>query len=536
MVVTKPAPNGGLNGRDGLAAMPENDAVVLTNWIPDAGGVRCRRGFREWATNFPGGEEVQSILPFFSASATYPTGAFLASPTIMPGKLYAATKTAVYDITSSTDAPVSVLALSGTDQAGRIYTTMLANTAGSYMLCTSEDDGYFYTDGTTVSQPVMGAGAGQVANVDPTKFVHLLVWKRRAWFVERDSTSAWYLATDAITGAATKYDFGPLMKKGGHLSYLANWTIDAGEGIDDFLVAVGSNGDVMVFKGTDPASAATFALVGTWNVGQIPVGRRAYCQYGGDLLIASADGIFPISFVTRGGASSLVASSSEYTSKIRSKIGPALRSTFTSYGWELFLHPAERLMMVNMPALGVYKDMQFVMNTTLNQWCSFQNIPIVCMGTTGGFAFAGTADGRVLLLFSSFFDNVPYGSSVGDSIYGVIQPVFNSFDTPAMTKVFTMLRPHFIGAAEPGLLLSVAVDYIPHSVVHYPAYSLTGLSTWDSAKFDSSTWQSGGYDSFSSWRGVGAVGSSGAAVLETACVGDTVLTAIDYQYIPGGPF
>lgn len=534
IVQTKPAPIGGLNARDSLANMPETDAVELINWIPDAGGVRARKGFREWAKNMPA--EVKSLMAYFAPTTTFPAADFLTSPTVMPGTFFCATDSNIYNITTSTDAPASSKALSGTSQAGWISSTMMSNAAGTYLICASEADGYFHYNGTVWTPVVMGGGAGQVSGVNPNTFVHINMWKRRLWFVQKDTTKVWYLPTDSIAGAANAIDFGPLFKLGGHLAFTCNWTIDAGEGIDDFLVGVSSNGEVAVYKGTDPASSSTFGLVGVWKIGQVPVGRRGYTQYGGDLVLLGADGIYPISYVTRGGAGLLQATGQEYSSKIRARLGPALRASFTTRGWDMLMHPTERMMLVNVPNSRGYRDAQFAMNTTLNQWCVFQNIPINCLGGTGGYAFAGTIDGRVLILFADLLDEVEYDDDEsGAPIYGVVQPAFTSFGTPAQQKIFTMLRPYFISLERPGLGVSVAVDYQISNSREYPATPALSASRFDSALWGSARWSAYSGVPFSDWVGIGGIGSAACALLQTATYGDTVLSAIDYMFTPGGP-
>lgn len=533
VVISRPAPNGGLNARDSLSSMPDNDAVELINWIPDAGGIRCRKGYREWATNLLSG--VQAVFPYFSPTDAIPGGTFLTTPTVMPGKLFAATKDSIYEVTTTTNAPAISRALGGTTYSGWFTTAMLTNTAGSFLLAVSEDDGYYRYNGAAWVKLTLGAGANQVANVDPALFAHVLVWKRRAWFVQKSTTKAWYLATDAIEGAATAIDFGPLFKHGGSLAYLATWTIDAGEGMDDFLVAVSSNGDIAVYKGTDPAAASTFSLVGTWYVGQIPVGRRGACQYGGDLVIVSSEGIFPISYVTRGGAGLLVASSQEYSSKIRARIGPILRGSFSTRGWEMMLHASERLMLVNVPPLASHPQTQFALNTTLNQWCQLADIPVACMGQTAGYAFAGTADGRVLILFTNFYDNVPYSATVGSGIYGVIMSSFSSLGAPALNKIVHMVRPHFVGAARPGVIVKVAVNYQTPDIREYPSFSVGSSSLWDTGLWDSARWTSLTGTHFGDWAGAGGVGVAATAFIQTACAGDTLLTSVDYMHQVGGP-
>lgn len=533
-VATRSAPVGGINARDGLAAMPELDAVDLVNWIPDTGGIRCRKGYSEWAINFPGAVAVEGIAAYFAPNTTFPGGAFLSTPTSMPGKLFAATKTAIYDITNATNAPVSVKALSGADTAGWISSVMLTNSAGSFLLVCSEMDGYFTYDGTTWTKITLGAGASQVSVVDPTTFVHVTLWKRRAWFVQKNTTKAAYLPVDSLYGAAASFDFGPLFKHGGHLSYIANWTIDAGEGVDDLLVVVGSNGDVLVYKGTDPTSATTFALVGSWFVGQIPVGRRAYTQFGGDLVICSADGIFPISYVTRGGSEFLVASAKEYSSKIRPLIGADLRSSFSIRGWQMLLHPSERILVIGVPDYGSIVNRQWAMSTSLSAWCRFANIPAYCYGSTAGYAFAGTLDGKVLLLYTGYYDAVAYGASVGNGIAGEVYPAFSTFDAPALIKQFLMVRPTFVSASEPSSLTGISVDYkiaTPTGATPYAA--LTG-ALWNTGIWNTSLW-AGSTVTFGEWESVGDYGFSGAAAIRTSCIGDTVLAAIDYMYQVGGP-
>lgn len=534
MLEVTPAPIGGLNARDTLANMPATDAVELINWIPDGYGVRARKGYREWATNL--GAAVRSVFSYFGPSSTYPTGAYLSAPTQMPGNLFAATDDDIFDVTSSTDAPVSSKSLSGASMAGWISHTMLSNTAGSFLLCASEADGYFYYDGSTWTTPTMGGGAGQINGVNPNTFVHVSLWKRRAWFIQKDTAKAWYLPVDQITGAATAFDFGPQFKKGGHLAFLANWTIDAGEGIDDFLVAVSNNGEVAVYKGTDPASSATFSIVGTWQIGQIPIGRRGYCQYGGDLVLIGADGVYPISFVTRGGAGMLQATGQEYSSQIRARLGPILKTSFTSRGWDMLLHPTERLLIVNFPDVRGYRNSQFALATTSNKWCQLQDIPSVCYGSTGGYSFAGTADGRVLLLFSDLLDDVKYDDAdSGFPIYGVVLPAYSSFNAPGQNKIFTMVQPHFLSVARPSILASILVDYAPFSIQSYPTPPQVEFARFDNARWDQSRWNSAKGTEFAEWVGVGGVGGTGAALLQTACVGDTTLIAIDYMMNPGGP-
>jgi len=519
---TRAAPIGGLNARDSIANMGETDAVRLINWIPDTYGVRCRRGFKEWAINFPADAAVTSILPYFSATAAYPLGDFLTAPVTVPGKLFAATDAGIYDITTSTNAPALVMALSNVFNSGWFSHAMFSNAAGAWLLACSEVDGYFTYDGATW----LKRGA-EVTGVDPAKLVHVNVWKSRAWFVERNSAVVWYLPAAAIVGLAKKIDFGSQFRRGGHLAYTASWTIDAGEGVDDFFVAVSSNGEVLVYKGTDPDAAETFALVGRWPVGQIPVGRRAYSQYGGDLVIASTNGITPLSMVTRGGSDLLSTTNKEYSSKIRSLIGGALRSSFTLRGWQLSLHPTERVFICNSPDHEGVKNSQYVMSTSVNEWSLFNGIPIICLGSVGGYMFAGAPGGRVLILFSSLYDETKFGETRGEAVRGEIIPAYSYFDSPILKKQFMMVRPSFISVSQPSFLADIVVDFDFSTPLGTPVFSVEIPAIWGAALWGGAVF-GGDATPFAEWITVDGLGVAGALAMVTSAVGDTTLASIDY--------
>lgn len=526
-IASIPAPVGGLNARDSYASMPPTDAIALVNWLPDTGGVRCRKGYVEWATSFPSNNEVQSIFGYFAPGTSFTAAEFVPQPSSVPGKLFAATKAAIYDISTSTNSPTSVQALSGGTYSGWISHAQISNSAGTYLLVCSEVDGYYYYNGTTWS-------AGGTTGLVSADAAFLTVWKRRIWLVEQDSMSAWYLPANAVTGAATEFDFGPVFKTGGKLEYLASWTIDAGEGVDDFLVAVSSLGDVAVYKGTDPASAATFALVGTWQVGPIPVGRRGFVQYGGDLLILSSQGVFPLSYITRGGAGLLQATGKEYTSKIRAAIGKDLQYSFALRGWQLMDHPSERIMLVNVPNYTQAQSKQYAMSTVFNEWGTYQDVPIYSMGKHAGYAFAGTRTGKVLLIATGALDNVAYGTSTGDSIRGVIIPAFSTFELPALQKHMKLVRCNFLAEESPTIAVNVNVNYSLRSPTTTPTPDAPTNALWDTAVWDTAVW-GGEQIPYAVWAGVNGMGFSAAATLVVESVADSILTSIDYVYEPGGP-
>src|SRR5690606_31868092 len=111
---------------------------------------------------------------------------------------------------------------------------------------------------------------------------------------ERNSMDLWYLPVSSIAGAAEAIPMGQIFRRGGHIVTVQTWTVDAGEGADDMLVILSSNGEVAVYQGYDPTDASAWKLVGVFYLGR-PVGQRPCIKFGGDLLIICEDGVFPLS-------------------------------------------------------------------------------------------------------------------------------------------------------------------------------------------------------------------------------------------------
>lgn len=518
---SSPAPLGGLNVRDGLNIMQQTDAVALVNWIPQQYGVRLRKGWTRQSIGF--GAPVRTIMAY------QPDREITAEH-----KLFAVTDGNIWDSTTPTDTPASVFTLTGDPNYGYMSSVMFSNIAGNFLLACSHQGGYHIYDGTSWTKPVAGTGVGEINGIDPNDLVTVTSWKRRLWFCERESTTVWYMDTDSITGDITAFDVGPFMKSGGKIAFIANWTIDAGEGIDDLLVIAGENGDVLIYKGTNPDSASTFALVGVYQVGRLPIGRRGFTDYGGDLLILSDRGIQPMSYVTRGGQSLLRASSIDYLSKIQPRISD-LVSQFSQFrGWTMRVFPRENLLIVTVPVEVNGTFQQYALYTNTNTWTLLQGIPSNGSGAIlNNDIFMGTDDGEVIEGFSGFLDDVAYGATEGFGIQGVIQPAYSYFNMPGMNKSFSMVRPSFLSVVRPAFSAQMVTDYRYTAPTAPAAFANDGDSLWDVGVWDSSMW-GGELNVYDDWRGVGAIGYAGSLVISTNCVGDTFLASIDYMYEPGG--
>ena len=295
--VTLPAPVGGLNTVSPASAMPASDVLWAYNVIPSEMGLSSRPGYAEHCTGLTGGAvpAVREVLPFQGSTAA-------------GNRLFATTPTGIWDVTTASAAPTQVLAFAtpGGD-AGWGVSQSQVTAAGHFLVYADEVNGlHVYTESTGLWAKVAeGAGVGEVSGVDPGDLVHVVVWKKRLWLTERNSTRVWYLDAGAVFGAATAFDFGQQFREGGTLVGCWSWTYDGGSGLDDSLVARSSGGDVAIYQGTDPTSAGTFGLKGTWALAPPPAGRRICSDAGGDLLLLTRSGIRSVTVEYEGLAAGL---------------------------------------------------------------------------------------------------------------------------------------------------------------------------------------------------------------------------------------
>lgn len=465
-----PAPMSGINSLDALSMMQPTDAIFAYNLLPGRFGLRVRKGYREWVTGMTGGA-VRTVMPF---NDVVESGA--------NDELFAVTPTGIWDVSASTDTPTQVVTFaSSTGNSGWGSWVNFTTAAGQFLCHVDEVNGYRTYNGTAWT---LRAITTDITGVDPDDFVFVTSWKERLWFVERDSASAWYLPIGSITGAATEFNFGNKFKHGGHLIGLYNWTIDGGEGVDDYLVAISSGGDVVVYKGTDPDFASTFALHGQWYVGDLPAGRRIASSFGGDLLLINRNGVVPLSQLINGRD---VADNSIYvTRRISQLIRSEISQTVDDRGWEVSLVPGEDLFFVSAPKRTGYPHIQFAQNLTNKAWGVFRDLPYVSGAVSGGLLYFGDSDGT-LYTYSGSLDAVDLAGTSFSAIEFSMLGSFQHYGIPAKQKRVQFIRPAFLADGEP--VYSVKALYDFHlAESDSPSGTPESGSAFDTAIWDVSVW------------------------------------------------
>ena len=542
----------GINARDPMVSMPPGYAFNLINAVPEQYGIRTRKGYSEWMSAV--GSEVgpvHTIMVYYPATATpaaamagllnvLPMSKMFMSSVVTPlttfgGKIFAARGADVYDVTLGGDGSL-VSPETGISGATAFWSWLnFQNSAGAFLVAVNDGGGYAYYNGTAWATPTAGAGPGQIDGVDPADFVHVTEFKKRLWFVEKDSTKAWYLDVGAITGTATPFDFGEQFTKGGHLVALSNFTVDAGIGIDDYLVAVGSEGDVVIYKGIDPDTAATFNLHGVWQVGPLPRGRRSVSQRHGNVHILSQLGLIPVSKL-------LAMTDQVELTKISAShyIDPLIARLMQDYsgqvGWQIVDVPKEEMLLIGIPyAAASLGGDYFAMKVTPNNnaWTILRDTTYTALANVDAFCFAGTSDGRVVLAFNGALDNAISGSSLGEPIICECTPSYQPLGDPVNSKRILLMRPTLLASRNPIIRFTILTDYEPPAPLLVPTLPSVIYDLWDEGIWDLALW--GGIQSpIKKWLGARGEGTAATPQIMYAAGGDTMLTSIDLWVEQGG--
>lgn len=521
-VKSVPPPVGGLNYAAAINGMAPEDAIALDNWICTRFGLSIRGGWYEHASTLVA--PVRSLLPWVGATGT-------------GDKLFAATDAGIYDVTTGGAGPwTAVFNLSAEVGAGTLQSLNFSAAGRNYLICCSEKDGYHRYDTTDGWVKVAsGGGAGQLAGVDPDALVQACAWKRRLWFVERDSASIWYLPVLAVAGTAVEFDVGPQLSKGGHVVAVVNWTMDAGEGMDDHLVILGSEGDVVIYKGTDPSDATKFGLVGVWEVGRLPSGRRCVSQNGGDVLIVSSYGLSPLSTLVKGGKTATEVDPRNFVSRIQEVLRKDVQ-TLTGDGWEITAYESEALLLINCPATTDARNKQYALDTHSLRWSTFSGIPAIAFAEFGGALYFGTEDGQVCVALSGELDRVLIsgGTAAATYIQATMLSAFNYFESPGQLKRWLMVRPTFVAPKKPGVAVRMNGDFDSTLPAGIPGFAGFSAYKWDTAKWDTAKW-GGKVRTYQPWLGAEGTGYAGSLGMTVVGAGGTRLSSIDFMIEAGGP-
>lgn len=162
-------------------------------------------------------------------------------------KLFAATETAIYDVTEPADELVPPTALVSSLTGGDWFFVNMQTSGGNYLVGVNGKNAPLEYNGLAYTASAL-TGAG----LNPATLSHVWVFKNRLFFVQGGTTKFWYLPVGFKSGTLTSFSLSGVFKNGGSLLYGQTWSTDAGDGLDDYCVFVSNLGEVAVYQGTDP--------------------------------------------------------------------------------------------------------------------------------------------------------------------------------------------------------------------------------------------------------------------------------------------
>ena len=551
------SPIGGWNARDSLAEMNPLDAVELVNWFPTPSDLTLRKGYSRHSTGITG--QVDSLMNYagvssqklFAAAGTTIYEATTSPATAVltvtndrfqhvmmstaggdflvacngqdPTLLY--NGTAWLKIANTTTAQtISTITRGGTGNLTATLTTAVAhglitgnqvtisgatesNYNGTYIITVTGTTTFTYVMATAPSANATVVGTYNIlgiTGVDSSTFIHVNLFKNRLWFTQKDTMKVWYLPVDSVGGAAEAIDFGGIARNGGYLQAMGTWTLDAGQGADDYAVFVTNMGEVMVYNGTDPTTAETWALKGVWQLGQT-FARRCFFKWSGDLLLLTQDGLVPLASALQ---SSRLDPRVNLTDKIYWAISQAATAYSTQFGWQINYFAAENMLILNIPTDSGWE--QYVMHGITKAWAKFTGINASCFEVHNDRMYFG-GSGFVGKYYDTYADN-------NTNIIATVQQAYSYFESRGQLKRYTMIRPIFLTSGGiPTIAAGVNIDFdtqnVTGSVTFNPATVVAG--TWDSSVWDDANW-GGGLQVSKVWQGVTGIGYAAGVYMTVA--------------------
>jgi len=569
-----PSPIGGWNARDSLANMSPTDAVTINNWFPTPIDITFRKGYSKYSTGITG--QVSTLMNYssptgnklfavgttviYDASTSTATSVFTGltnnklqfiSLTNSGGSFLIACNGAdpvlvyngtfwSYVATTSTAQTILTITKSGTTATlttafahglvtGNQVTISGASSIeynGNFRITVTGTTTFTYTMASTPAANATVVGTYTVlgiTGVNSNTFINVNLFKNRLYFTQKDTLNCWYMPVQSIGGAASQLDFGGIARNGGYLQAMATWTLDAGEGADDYAVFVTSNGETIVYLGTDPSSALTWALKGVWQLGQTFT-RRCFFKWAGDVLLLTQDGLVPLASALQ---SSRLDPRINLTDKIYYAVSQAASQFYNLPNWQISYYAGENMLILNIPTTTGME--QFVMHTITKSWGRFTGIEAYAFQMSNQNMYFG-GNGYV----GKFWDT---NADDGKNITGQVQQAYSYFDTRGQQKRFTMVRPMLLtDNGVPNVLCNVSTDFQEQnslSAVQFNPNSIT-IGVWDANLWDQANW-GGNLTLNKDWQGVSGIGYCAGLNLSIASQGIEVhWTSTDFVMETGG--
>ena len=481
--VSIPAPVRGWNARDSLANMPEDFAVSLDNMFPNLTSCDLRSGYESHSTG-NGTGAVETLVEY-------------AGP--VTRKLISAAGSVIYD---SSAAGGSTSIATGKTNA-RWQTTMMGTSGGNFLFMVNGADAPIYYNGSAFVTPTL-------SSVTAANIIHVTTHQRRLFFVFKQSLTFGYLPVVSVAGTVSTFDLSGLCRKGGYLMAIGSWTRDGGSGPDDLFVAITSEGEVILYSGNDPSTAADWVLSGVFSIGK-PIGRRCIEKVGSDLIVTTQDGA--ISLTTFLPIDQVASTSMAMSTNIQNEFLASARSYGDNFGWQSLHYPQGSYQLFNIPLTTTTAN-QYVINTQTGAWCRFTNQNAACWALYNGDLYFGAQDGGIIYKADTGLDDN------SNNIDWKILPAFSYYGARGSQKLFTLCRPHFTATGSPGFAIDLNLDFSDRTPTSVPTEPTITGALWDVARWDTGLWT--GSAQTASWVTVRGLGEAASPAIHGATKSITI--------------
>lgn len=478
--ISYPAPVRGIVLTEPLAAPQPASASVLDNGFPTATTIRVRGGSTRHATlDGP----VESLFSYRSGGTR---------------KFFGATINDVFEITAPAS-PTVTPTPDITGQTNGYYSSIPFTTAAGQFLyiLNGSDDAQLY-DGTNWEPINGGSTPVSITNVATNLLTQGCAYRNRLFFVQRNSMDIWYPEVGALGGALNKITMQGIYRQGGAVLFVATWSLDAGDGIDDKFAAVSTEGEIAVFEGSNPSDANDWTLVGVYE-GAKPLGKNAWLRVGGDLLILTDVGIIPLTQIINKDPAALSMSA------VSRNIEPVWRTEAAkrTRPWEMVKSTNGNIGLVNFPVTTTLDEPYcYVVNLETGAWGRYTGWDTRCLHVFNELPYFGTNDGRVLLGENG-------GNDDGEPYRFYCAGAFDQMGAPGALKTVHQGRSSFLAASPFNPRLGASVNYQQNPAAAPGSPPNYEVDEWDVGLWDEALWDSGTTTSPSMiWDVIGRTGVS----------------------------
>ena len=497
------APVRGLVTNTNLSQPVDQAALVLDNWFPLQTGIKPRGGCSKYAT-VPTG--VKALFAYQSGTTE---------------ALFAATATAIYDITTVVDVDTAPSAAVSSLTSGDWTFVQFQTSGGDFLVgCNGTNTPQEY-DGSAWSNSTM-------TGLTTSLLSHVWAHKSRLFFIQGGSMNFWYLPVGSKTGALTSFSLAGVFAKGGALLFGATWSIDSGDGPDDYCVIVSTMGEVAVYAGTNPSDAAAWSLVGRYEIAA-PLGKNAIERAGGELLIATVEGIIPLSESINKDRAALSLSA------VSRAIEPDWIQAAKDRGgqaWTLQKYDQRNMLVVGMPSPSAsIAKLSFICNLETGAWCRFTGATwdVHAQTVLLGLHYVGDGSGSI------------FKTDVGGNDNGALYVCnyvghFDALGGGAALKSVNLGRARFRATRAFIPKISGVVDFGQSTVTAPDSVANSTEDTWDVGIWDTAVWDASGsaLSVTSRWQAIALAGSEFAPQVQITCgvtpKPDAELMSFDVQY------